>query len=160
MAGSIETARTDGLSGNRQVFTFSLGSGTSTEQYNFGITSSTISAYQINVGDTIIAECDMWLSGQANVNRLLLQIGFTQSGTTVIQGMDGDNSTDVFIASGAYMALNGDSTPLSFKTAPVVVPSGTDHFTCYATIGFNASGGAGSATATWKIGNFRIRKVI
>lgn len=160
MAASIETVRTDGLSGNRQVFTFSLGSGSSTEQYNFGITSSTISAYNINAGDTIIAECDMWLSGQAGVNRLLLQLTFTQSGTTVMQGTDGDNSTDTFIASGSYMALNGDSTPMSFKTAPVTVPSGTDHFTCYATIGFNASGVAGSAAATWKIGNFKIRKVV
>jgi len=160
MAGSIESTRTDGLSGSRQVFTFSLGGGTSSEQYNFGITSSTISAYNISVGDTIIAECDMWLSGQASVNRLLLQISFTQSGTVVMQGTDGDNSADTFIASGAYMALGGDSTPMTFKTAPVVVPSGTDHFTCYATLGFNASGSAGSATATWKIGNFRIRKVV
>ncbi len=160
MAGSIESVRTDGLSGNRQVFTFSLGSGTSSEQYNFGITSSAISSYNISVGDTISVECDMWLSGQANVNRLLLQINFTQSGTTAMQAMDGDNVTDKFIASGAYMAIAGDTNPMTFRTPPVIVPSGADHLTCYAIIGFDASGGAGSATATWKIGNFRIRKVV
>lgn len=160
MAGSIETTRTDLLSGNRQVFTFSLGSGTSTESYFFGITSSAISSYNITAGMTIVVECDMWLSNQQNVNGLYLQITFTQSGTVVQQALDGDGGTDAFINSGAYMALNGDSTPLSFKTPPVVVPSGADHFTCYAAIGFNASGSAGSATATWKIGNFKIRQVV
>ncbi len=102
----------------------------------------------------------MWLSGQANVNLLFLQINFTSSGTTVAQGYDGDTSQSTLLSSGAYMALAGDSTPMTFKTPPVVVPSGTDHFTCYATIGFNANGGTGSATAVWKIGNFRIHKVV
>lgn len=159
MACSVETTRTDGLSGNRQVMTFSIGGGSTSEQFNFGITSSTIAAYSINIGDTIIAECDVWLSGMANVNKLSLQINFTQSGTSTMQSMDGDNNTGLFNASGAYMALSGDSTPMTFKTPPVVVPSGTDHFTCYVIIGFNASGAAGSAVATLKIGNLRIRKL-
>jgi len=131
-----------------------------TPYHNFGITNSTLSSYNISVGDTVVVECDMWLSGQANVNRLLLQLNITQSGTTVMQGMDGDLVTDKFIVSGAYMGLNGDSTPMTFKTSPIVIPSGATNFTCYATIGFDASGGAGSATATWKIGNFKIRKVV
>ncbi len=131
------------------------------EQFNFGITDNTIAAFNINVGDTIIAECDMWLSGQANVNQLLLQINlYNSSFATLAQATDGDTNTDAFLASGAYMALNGDATPMTFKTPPVVVPANTNNFTCYATIGFNASGGAGSATAVWKIGNFKIRKVV
>jgi|GEM_PF-2065294 len=160
MAGSIETTRTDGLSGSRQVFTFSLGSGSSSEQFSFGITSSTLSAYNINIGDTIIAECDMWLSGQANVNQLLLQLNLTTSGTVVMQAMDGDTTTSTLQAFGAYMAVNGDSTPMTFKTPPIIVPSGVTNFTCYAIIGFNASGAAASATATWKLTNFKLRKVV
>lgn len=160
MAASIESTRTDGLSGNRQVFNFSLGSGDSAEVYNFGITSSTLSSYAITTGMTIVAECDMWLSNQTNVNNLLLNLTFTNSSTVVMQATDGDNTTDAYIASGSYMALNGDATPMTFRTPPVVVPSTANHLTCYATIGFNASGAAGSATATWKIANFRIRQVV
>ena len=110
MAASVETARTDGLSGNRQVFTFSIGVGSATEQFCFGITNSTIAAYNIAVGDTIIAECDMWISGQANVNTLALQVNFyNASFVTLIQSMDGDLGTDKFLASGAYLALGGDT---------------------------------------------------
>ncbi|MEI7669169.1 MAG: SGNH/GDSL hydrolase family protein [Pseudomonadota bacterium] len=160
MAGSIETTRTDGLSGNRQVFTFSLGGGTNSEQFSFGITSSAISSYNINVGDSIIVECDMWLSSHTNVNQLLLQINFTTSGSVVMQGSDGDTTKSILPASSAYMALSGDSTSMTFITPAVTVPSGVTNFTCYAIIGFDASGAAGSATATWKITNFKIRKVI
>lgn len=161
MAASIETTRTDGLSGNRQVFTFSLGGGTTSEQFNFGITDSTIASYNINIGDTVMAECDMWLSGQTNVNTLALQINFYNSSfATLIQSMDGDLVTDKFIQSGAYMALNGDATPMTFKTPPVIIPANSNNFTCYVTIGFDGSGVAGSATATWKIANFRLRKVV
>jgi lysophospholipase L1-like esterase len=160
MACSIESTRTDGLSGNRQVITFSLGSGTNAEKFSFGITNSLLSTYNINVGDTIVVECDIWLSGQANVNVLLLELNITNGGTTVIQAYDGDTTRSVLPASGAYLALSGDSTPMTFKTPPIVIPAGATNFTCYATIGLDASGGAGSATAVWKIGNFRIRKII
>ena len=160
MACSVETTRTDGLSGNRQVFTFSIGGGSSTELYGFGIASTAISTYNINIGDTIIAECDMWLSGHNNVNKLQLQISFINSGgTTLIQSIDGDNNTDTFIAGGAYMAINGDSTPMTFKTPPITVPANTANVTFGAMLGFNASGAAGSATAVWKIANFTIHKV-
>ena len=160
MACSVETTRTDGLSGNRQVFTFSIGGGSSTELFGFGIVSTAISSYNISIGDNIIAECDMWLSGHANVNKLQLQISFLNSGgTTLIQAIDGDNNTDTFIAGGAYMAINGDVTPMTFKTPPITVPANTTNVTFGAMLGFNASGAAGSATATWKIGNFRIHKV-
>ncbi|MEI6730106.1 MAG: SGNH/GDSL hydrolase family protein, partial [Pseudomonadota bacterium] len=160
MACSVETARTDGLSGNRQVITFSLGTGTNAEKFSFGITNSLLSAYSINVGDTIVVECDMWLSGQANVNVLLLELNITNGVSTIMQAYDGDTTRSVLPASGAYLALSGDSTPMTFKTPPIVIPAGATNFTCYATIGLDASGGAGSATAVWKIGNFRIRKVI
>jgi len=158
--GSIESTRTDGLSGSRQVITFSLGSGTSSELYYFGF-NGTISAYNISVGDTIMAECDMFLSGQAKVNGLMLQILIQDgSSNTLMDARDGDTVGDAFQNSGAYLALNGDSTPMTFKTPPFTVPSNAATINCYAVIGFNASGGAGSATATWKIANFRVHKVV
>ncbi|MEI6730374.1 MAG: hypothetical protein WCL30_03860, partial [Pseudomonadota bacterium] len=160
LAASVETTRSDGLSGNRQVFTFSLGVGTNAERFSFGITNSLISAYNINVGDKIIAECDMWLSGHANVNILLLELNFTQAGSVVAQAYDGDTTRSTLLAAANYMALAGDSTPMTLRTPSVTVPSGVSNFTCYATIGFDASGAAASATATWKIGNFKIRKSV
>ena len=160
MVASIETTRTDGLSGNRQVFSFSLGGGTSGEQFSFGITSSLISAYSINAGDTIIAECEIWLSGQANVNQLLLQLNFTASGNVIMQGSDGDTTKSTLPGSTAYMALNGDATPMTFRTPVVTVPASATNLTCYAIIGFDASGAAGSATAIWKMTNLKLRKVV
>ena len=160
MACSVETARTDLLSGNRQVLTLSVGGGTSTEQYVMGINSTAIASYNINVGDTIVAECDMWLSGHANVNRLSLQLQFLATATVIAEGFDGDNNTDTISNAGAFMALNGDATPMTFKTPPVVVPATTTNVIFQATLGVNASGAANSATAVWKIGNFRIRKVL
>lgn len=158
------STRTDLYSGKQQVFTASLGSGTTTEFYSF-YTENSPAGYGVSAGDVIQGFCDVEASNTKNLNWLELDVvPFTAGFATVFDLFDGDGAlnNDHYPNGGSLGALSS-STPMTWRTPPYSMPSGGT-FTSIADlrvvfrIGFDASGGATSAGGTFKITNCGIRK--
>lgn len=158
-AASIETSRPDGFSGNRQVITTSLGSGTSTEEFSL---LSTISTASLNVTpgvDNLQVTLYLEMSGMVNFNFLDVKAICQDSGfDSLAVTEDGGNPGDLLPASTALYGPSA-SAPFTLKTPPIVCPVSTTQVSIEFLFGYNGSGGAASATGVLKMTNFSIRKV-
>lgn len=159
------SARTDGYTGNQQVFTVSAGSGDTQEFYSL-YDDDTPANYNIAAGDVIQGWCDVDASNTHNLNWMEFDIvPFTTGYASQVFNLnDGDNylSNDHYPDVGQLGALDGH--PMTWRTMPYTVPSGATFasiaiFRIAMHIGFDASGGSGSAGGTFKITNCGVRKV-
>jgi hypothetical protein len=167
-----ETARTDGLPGQRQIVTISDAGGTGTDKVTLAYYGNFTPS--LTAGDQIYLEGDIDLSNLAQVENVGCQIIETNtvqqaSDSTFSGSVTGYNSTYPNLASATIAKLNearnlpdfGLTTTGSFRlhvrTPPITVQSGDSAWTTQCVVYLNGSTGA--ATATAKFGNFAIRKV-
>lgn len=160
---SIETPWSNGQIGQRQVISFSLGSGAATEYYQLLVFNTPIAGLGIINGDkgtkSLIGECEVELSNVANMNKVTLQFQETnQYGVArTLEGEDLAGST-IMASSGEVTAIP-NSGKLFLRTTPLLIHSAATQYNMALHFGFNASGGAGSATATVKINYCGVRKI-
>jgi lysophospholipase L1-like esterase len=160
VTAAVESPWSNGQAGQRQSLIFSLGSGTTTERWDLAFPAKTIAQFNILASDLGVtqytAEIELEVSGVAALTRL--QFGFQDAtGYVVMAG----NPT-----SGAGTELLTSNDPLTWPNSgkmrlpigPFIIPSDATNWNMTVTIGFNASGAAGSATATIKINSLKMAK--
>ena len=172
--GTLETTRTDGLLGTRQVITISDNGGTATDYVQINIFPS---ASNTSTGDQIYLEGDVDLSNLVQMedfgcelqeNNTVNQAGVSTYGGTVTGG----NSTYPNISSATLakwnearnlqdwlttsQSLTSGSFRQHFRTPPIVMQGSATGLTVQCRAYLN--GLTGTATATVKLGNFQVRK--
>ena len=151
--GSQESTRTDLISGSREVVTQSLGSGGSAEQYSISNGFVAMGTLPVTAGtDAIYAEALVELSGIANMTQLQLQVScYNNLGQSQDQTEPPNSGTLYGPAAGLQLLL---------RTPPIVCPAASTFVSVALQWTMNASGGAGSATATIKVSNMTLRKYL
>jgi hypothetical protein len=171
--GTIETTRTDGLPGQRQVVTISDAGGAATDKVTLADFLSLSS--NLSTGDQIYFEGDLDLSNLNQVENVGCQLFETNSGvsqaadTTFSGTTTGYSSTYPNFNSANIAKLNeAKSLPdfgvtatgsfrMHFRTPPLTVQTGDTGWITQCVVYLNGS--TGTATATIKAGNFTIRKM-
>jgi lysophospholipase L1-like esterase len=158
ITASLESPYSDGKLGQRQVLTFSLGSGGTDELWVFQTAALTTTAWGIPGGDlgsgSIALVGEIEVSNLANLARLyiaaydsnawLVQTGNAETGASNRLPL----STDIFLV----------PTKLYLRSQPLLLSATQATIRLVLGMGFDASGGAGSATATIKINHLGIRR--
>lgn len=163
-----ESPWSDGQVGLREAISYSIGSGSNTEQWqhyvnHFGAANLGIEASAFGV-DYFYVLAELQVSGVANLTQLVLQLGdnFSNSGTfdtavglNVVQG----SGTNYGLPSSSGEMLdffNGEK--LLYRSQPMQIPTNNTNPFLVIRPCFNAAGGADSATATIKINYWGIFK--
>ena len=149
---SIENPWSNGQAGTRQVVTFSLGSGTATEQWMlytpnvfpvvYGITSSDIGATKY------FMEMEVELSSIAHFTGVSVQ--FVGSGYSTFNGLNGAGTAQTVAAQTGEPIVWPNNNRIFLRTTPLIIPSLATYIAAKVFINFDASGGAASSTATIK----------
>ena len=171
--GTLETARTDGLPGVRQVVTISDAAGTTGDKIT--LANFVNLTPNLAVGDQISFEGDLDLSNLNQVENVGCQLFETNSGvsqaadSTFSGSLNGYNSTFPGLNSAQLAKWNearnlpdfGVTAPgsfrMHFRTPPLTVQAGDTGWITQCVVYLNGS--TGTATATIKAGNFAIRKM-
>ena len=169
---AIENPWSNGQIGQRQAITFSLGGGTATEQWSLRTSAKTFSQYGILASDInvtpIFAEAELEISGVSNLNQL--QVDFLATGIYATQNgsITGMCQLGTLSATTPYGHMNSNGEmmeipnngKLLIRTQPLILSTAIDSTTLapHFVFGFDASGGAGSATLQVKINYIAIKK--
>ena len=162
VGASIESPWSNGQIGQRQVLTYTLGSGAANENWslyafnnnliNLGILNSDLNSAYFE------AFADIELSGIANLSTCYLSLVDTV-GAVSIQDMNNTIGTGwTMMNSSGEMAAYPNNGRLLLHLQPMKLPSLTTALSLRLVAGFDASGGAGSATLTMKINFIGWRK--
>jgi lysophospholipase L1-like esterase len=162
ITGSKESPWSNGQTGQRQVLSFSLGSGTSNEiwwmtAFYSAYATSGILASDLGV-NSFYAEAELELSGIANMTQCNIELF---DSVTAWNNWDGNNQTGVgehFLQSSGEMMSLPNSGKIYLRTQPMVLPANLSNLCFNLIFGFDCSGGAGSATASVKINHVAMRK--
>jgi lysophospholipase L1-like esterase len=164
---AIESPWSNGQKGQRVSLTCSLGSGGTTEQwavylgFSDTVTSMNILASELGNGASpsyFEFEAEVEISNIANLTQLYL---FSASGDTNVLTYTGANAGG---AGYEFPASSGDpftwpnGGKLLLRSAPILLPSTATDFFTQLIFGWNASGGAGSATTTIKLNYLSARR--
>lgn len=164
--GGIETPTwSDGTAGKRGVLNFNLGSGGTTEFWQLGLTTVTTAAAGFTTADQgnayFYGEAEIELTAVANLLRCSLTIADGTSNMQITAGPSDANNTTYFFPTTA-----GDVVPFPTKmlirTSPFLMPTSAQvpavitNFLVRFGFNFFASGGAGTATATFKMNHVGI----
>ncbi len=164
VAGAIENPWSDNHAGNRQSLAFTLGSGTVNEQWLLALFNGSLPLRGVSSADLgttyLVAEMEIEVSGVANLSQIALFAGQdTSNRVTSVDGL-----TNATLVQGNQMMSSADMLPypnggkLLRRTQPFLMPSYQSNLNYWLTIGFDASGGASSATLTLKINHVSLRK--
>jgi hypothetical protein len=172
--GTLETTRSDGLPGQRQVVTISDTGGTTGDKVTLADFVS-LSA-NVSAGDQLVFEGDLDLSNLNQVLNVGCELFETNSGTsqaasaTFSGSINGYSSSNPNFNSAAIAKLNeaknlpdfgvtaAGSFRMHFRTGTLTVQaSGDTGWITQCVVYLN--GASGTATATIKAGNFMIRKL-
>lgn len=170
LAASIESPWSNGQVGSRQVLTFSLGLGGTTDLWvlqfgsydyrRYGLLpadlNNTLVEFEVELEVSNLLNCNgLYLALQSNYASLtdynIAQVGTNGGGTTL-------NAT--LVNSSGEMLTYPNGGLITMKTKPIVLPSDLESLATWLFFQFNASGGAGTATGTFKINRFALRKVL
>ena len=159
IALSIESPRSDGYTGQRQVITYSLSGGSATETWKLETISKPYAYYGIAASDLgvtqYVAECELEISNVANMSGLVLQVGGDYFTAAV-----GPSATGI-----AYhlMSSAGEMIPIPtngrfyMRTDEFTILPNTVNLDISLLMSLDASAGQ-TATATVKINNLGLRK--
>lgn len=170
--GTLETTRTDGLNGTRQVVTISDAGGAASDKVTLGDFVNFTSS--LSVGDQIYFEGDLDLSNLNQVQDVGCQLyennpTAPQGANSTFSGNIGGYTSTPNISSAQIAKLNeAKSLPdfgvtgtgsfrMHFRTPPLTVQSGDTGWNTQCVVWLN--GATGTATATLKASNFAIRKI-
>lgn len=163
LTASIENPWANGQIGQRLKLVFSLGSGTTLERWDMVLLPSTAYAsHNILSGELgtakFQAEIEIEIAASANLTRLNLSAPVDGTITAIAGPALSGAGNELVQTSGDPMALpNGGR--LLIKGPIVTLPTNITNNAMQLFIGFNASGGAGSATATIYINYLALRRV-
>lgn len=166
---SIETTRTDGFSGARQVITVGSTTGGGTLAAYKIQSSHGLSTFNLNVGDPIYLEADVEVSDTHKMTQLQLDITIADvSSNTLLECAWGATygTQGYYADTGALGSLAPVSGGLGLPLHPITprgatvcqVPTGAYAVTASLYIGADFSGAANSAGFTVKLANFTLRK--
>ncbi|MDX2027721.1 MAG: SGNH/GDSL hydrolase family protein [Alphaproteobacteria bacterium] len=169
VTGAIENPWSDGQAGTRQSLAFSLGSGDNKELWSINIINGAYPAIGLQSSDlganSFYAECEVELSGVANMTSISLQglldrnisaaTLWNEAGYVTTQGT-GIN-VNMMSSSGEMLPIP-NSGKIYLRTQPMILPSNMANVSLFLVMGFNASGGAGSATGTVKVNWYACRR--
>lgn len=169
VTGAIENPWSDGQAGTRQSLEFSLGSGDNKELWSINIYNGAWPAIGLQSSDlganAFYAECEVELSGIANMSSISLQGLLDRNvSASTLWNEAGYVATQGTAINLTMMASSGEMLPipnggkLYLRTQPMVLPSNMANVSLFLVMGFNASGGAGSATGTVKINWYACRR--
>jgi hypothetical protein len=151
LAAAIESPWSNGQAGQRQSLAFSLGAGTASERWDLGF-QPTRSVAGMNVQPTdlgttrFVAELEVEVTGAQNLTRLQFNL---QDATAVAVGpFQGGVGRELLGVGDPAPWPNGGRIVL--RTPPFVIPADWANLNWVLIMGFNATGGAGSAAATIK----------
>jgi hypothetical protein len=157
-----ENPWSNGQAGKRMSMVFSLGSGSASDQWQLVILYGTLAAFGVTAADLngqpFTVECEVELSGVANLTNIHLNLYDDVTATNVYEG----NNT----AGAGYHWINsaGEAIPIPnngkilLQSQPMVLPANMTDIDLNIGINFDSSGGAGSATATMKFNYLAIKK--
>jgi lysophospholipase L1-like esterase len=163
IVGAIENPWSNGQKGQRQVLTFSLGSGGATEQWalylSFSDTATYMNVQPADLGVTQYRfEAELELSGVANMTQLVMQNVVGDTNMIVNTGTAAGGAGYELVPSSGDPLVWPNSGKILLRSGVIIPPPNTVNFETQILFGFNASGGAGSATATVKINYLRLAK--
>jgi hypothetical protein len=167
VTGSIENPWSDGHVGTRQKIVFSLGAGTNVEQwqlrtgFNGSYASWGIVAADLGV-NSFYAECEVELSGFTAFADIYLSGPYDPgAGTSGLVNYAGNHNNGVGVRTAGFagdvIAIPNNGRML-LRTTPMVLPTNLNLFNVGLFIVFDASGAAGSATATVKVNYMAVRR--
>ena len=159
---SIESPWSNNQPGQRQVLNFSLGTGTNAEQWKLLYANGGIATFGVDSGllgtEYFVWELDVEITAALNLQYIGAIFQETNSRLSAQAGVGASGTGFTMLAdTGEVMAR-----PLSGRhlltTQPMILPAGSSSMNCGLLMGFDASGAAGSATATLKINNACLRR--
>lgn len=160
IVGSIENPWSNGVTAKRQVHTISLGSGTAGEIWKFDYGYNAIAKYGItasDIGKFFYMEVELNVSGLANMNLLYAHMNGTN-----IQSQTGNNSGNasdrMLNSSGGVISYPNGGT-IMLRSQPIALTTLNTIINPTIWMGFDCSGGAGSATGVIKTNYIAIKKV-
>ena len=164
IAGAIENPWSNGQTGQRQSLVWTLGSGTASEQWYIALLSGAYANFGILAGDLgvnpIAAEIELELSNVANLTGLYISL--FDSSTYGWNFQSGPTDTGVgqhLLNSSGEMIAWPNGGKITLRTQSAVMPvTNTSNLALTLFANFDASGAAGSATATIKLNYLAIRK--
>lgn len=171
---TIENPRTDAVTGQRQVITFtSATSGAATEQYQLRMSTSNTN---VSAGDQIYFTCEVELSNYVQVNNIGIQLGENNGTGEIVQNayhLTGTSQAGGYLPASTKMAtlttLNGllpgfgtianggFKLYLSTQNTPITVQPTDTGYSPGIQIGYDAS--SGTAQFTLKVSNCAVRKL-
>jgi hypothetical protein len=168
MVVSYETLRTDGLSGKRLVLTATLGSGTTTERWFLQLGGGGLSGMGIGASDLGTTkwfwEVDVDIASATCLNHLVAYVSI-QNGSNTIGTHSGGAS--VFDAGSRLIQPTNDvfawptiGNKILLRTPTFTMPANATGIAPYLRFGWDASGGAGTATGVIKVNNMSFRRVL
>jgi lysophospholipase L1-like esterase len=166
IVGAIENPWSDSTFGARNTLTFSIGSGTVTELWQLTTVAQLWAGFGVIAADLansyVYPEIELELSGVANMTVCDLKVIDATSGFVMTIGCDQSgavnrmaNSASDVIPVPQRIVLRG--SPLLLPAA-AAIPVALTNLQFQVNMGFDASGGAGSATAVVKINHIGLRK--
>jgi len=172
LTAAIESPWSNGQVGARQSLAFSLGSGTSTDLWLLQFGSYVYQRYGLlpaDLANTLVEfEVELEVSNLANCNGIYLQLysdyassppnDFIVAQAGALGGGSGLNAT-LPNSSGEMLSYPNNGL-MTIRTKPVRLPLDLSTLSTWLFFSFNASGGANSATGTFKINRFAFRKVL
>lgn len=163
LTASIENPWSNGQIGQRLKLVFSLGSGTALERWDFTMLPSlAYASFNIIAGELGVtkfqSEIEFEISASTNLTRLELS-GPADGTIQVLTGPALSGAGNEMIqTSGDPLTLPNGGRWL-FKSPIVTLPTNITNCAVQSFIGFNASGGAGSATLTLYINYVGLRRI-
>lgn len=165
---TVENPRSDGRAGQRHVLTFSLGSGTATEQWRIllGNPSTTVAGIAASDFENkfYVLEVELEISNYANMYPPYISL-FGQSAIFTVYDGWGANSGAVGFGSGYELLPTTHELAwpagkkMVLKTTPIQIPNGTTSLNSALYLNWNASGAADTATGTIKINSIILKPV-
>jgi lysophospholipase L1-like esterase len=163
IAAAIESPWSNGQKGQRQTLTFSLGSGTATEQWALYMSfSDTVTSENIQSSELGVAqfefEAELEVSGMVNLTQLYLSGAGGDTNISVVCGPNLGGAGEELCATSGDPLTWPNGGKLYLRAGPVILPPNIVDFQTTLVMGFNASGAAGSATAVIKVNYIAARR--
>ena len=160
---SIESPWSNGQAGQRQVLAFSLGSGNASELWDFFAMATSPYANQgftaADLGTALVyGEMEIEVTNIANVTQLNLQAPTADGSMLCTTGPNSGGVGWHLPGSAGEMLPWPNGGKLLLRTQPMTLAPSLASMTLLLQVGFDASGAAGTATATIKINYVALRR--
>lgn len=161
---TIENPWSDGQVGQRQVISWSLGSGTSSDSWLLNVLNTAYANLGIQSGDLGVAkfyvEMEIELTGLANFNGIIVNgpFDFNSAGGSSADGAATSGVGNHQMASSGEMLPYPNGGKILYRSHPMLLTTNLVSLGLWITFMFDASGAANSATCTAKINHISFKR--